>query len=93
MAVRTPDSATRHAAEGEAALFLIKSLLITLVERGVLTTEQALEAVEAVIATKHRMVEEQDEPRISAVAAELVSRIANTLTAITHELKKTSGTP
>ncbi|WP_046867824.1 hypothetical protein [Microvirga massiliensis] len=67
--------------------------MITLVERGVLTTEKTPEAVEAVISTKRRMLEEQDEPRISAAAAGLVSRIANTLTAIRHEREETSGTP
>jgi hypothetical protein len=73
------DSETRHFAEGEAALFLVESLFITLVEQGILAKEPAIAAIEAVIDTKRLMAEERDEPRVSAAAAGIASRVANSL--------------
>jgi hypothetical protein len=60
---------------------LIECLMVTLVEQHILTTTQIAVAVETAIATKRQMVEDREHPEIAAVAAGVLSTLANSLAA------------
>lgn len=60
---------------------LIECLMVTLVEHHILTTTQIAAAVETAIATKRQMVEDREHPEIAAVAAGVLSTLANSLAA------------
>ena len=72
---------TRHLAYAEAAMMLIESLMLVLIERRMLTSEQLIAVIESVIATKRQMIVDGEHPEVSAVAAGLLSRIAASLAA------------
>jgi hypothetical protein len=72
---------TRHLAYGEAAVMLIECLMLILVEQRLLTTQQMIAAIEYAIATKRQMVEDGEHANISAVAAGVLSTLANSLAA------------
>ena len=61
---------------------LIECLMLTLVENRVLTTSEIVAAVETAIATKRQMVDDGEHPEIAAVAAGVLSTLANSLSAI-----------
>jgi hypothetical protein len=77
----SPSQTTRHLAYGEAAVMLIECLMVILVEQRVLTTQQMIAAIESAVATKRQMVQDGEHPNISAVAAGVLSTIANSLAA------------
>lgn len=77
----TPEEVRKHLASAEAALMLVESLMLALVEGRVLSVQQMIEAVETVIETKRQFVAEGSHPAISAIAAGLVTTIANSLAA------------
>jgi hypothetical protein len=79
--VPSPSQTTRHLAYGEAAVMLVECLMLILVEQRVLTTQQMIAAIESAIATKRQMVQDGEHPNISAVAAGVLSTIANSLAA------------
>ncbi|SFU82820.1 hypothetical protein SAMN02799631_02548 [Methylobacterium sp. 174MFSha1.1] len=70
-----------QAAAGQAALMLVESLMLALVERGVVPADDLIEAVETVIETKRRLVEDGHEPAVAARAAAMLATIANSLAA------------
>ena len=70
-----------HAAAGQAALMLVESLMLALVERRVIPAAELIEAVETVIETKRRLAEDGHEPEIAARAAAMLATIANSLAA------------
>lgn len=72
---------TRHLAYAEASLMLIECLMVTLIENNVLTTNAITGAVETAIATKRQMVDDREHPEIAAVAAGVLSTLANSLRA------------
>jgi hypothetical protein len=55
--------------------------MLILVEQRVLTTQQMIAAIESAIATKRQMVQDGEHPNVSAVAAGVLSTIANSLAA------------
>jgi hypothetical protein len=72
---------TRHLAYAEASLMLIESMLQLLIERGVLSRAEVVEAVETVLEAKKINWREGNHPDISAVAAGVVSTLANSVAA------------
>lgn len=70
-----------QAAAGQAALMLVESLMLALVERGVVPSDDLIEAVETVMETKRRLAEDGHEPVIAARAAAMLATIANSLAA------------
>jgi hypothetical protein len=76
-----PAETTKHLAYGEAAVMLLECLMLVLIEQHVLTAQQMVEAVESAIATKRQMVHEGEHPNVSAIAAGLLSTVANGLAA------------
>lgn len=71
----------RHMAEGEAALMLVESLVLALVEQDVLTREQVSEAIETVIETKRGKGGDTEHPRISAAAIGMLNMLSNSVSA------------
>jgi hypothetical protein len=77
-----PASVTiRHLAYADAAIMLVESLMMKLIEREILTSAQVVGAVEDAISTKRQMVEEGEHPEVSAVALGLLRSMANSLAA------------
>ena len=70
-----------HAAAGQAALMLVESLMLSLVERRVIDPGELIEAVETVIETKRRLAADGREPAIAREAVALLTTIANSLAA------------
>jgi polyhydroxyalkanoate synthesis regulator phasin len=68
------------AAAALAAFEMCESLIITLVEKGVLTRDEVSETLEAVIAAKRELAEEH-ESKDDAQAATLVTDIARSVAA------------
>jgi hypothetical protein len=60
---------------------LIECLMLTLVEHNILTPNEIVVAVETAIATKRQMVDDREHPEIAAVAAGVLSTLANSLAA------------
>ncbi len=77
-----PDPQRMLLAEGEAALVLAESILIALVDSGILTRNQVQEALETVIVTKRQMAEEGQHPVVSRAAFGILSAVANSLAAM-----------
>jgi hypothetical protein len=76
-----PSEITLHLAYGEAAVMLIESLMLVLIERGVLTTQELLDAVEGAIDTKRQLAADGVHPEVSAIAAGVLNTMANSLAA------------
>lgn len=76
-----PSELERHFAEGEAALMLVESLMIALVEQRVLTRDKLTEAIETVISAKRQSSGDTEPPAISNAAVASLSRIANSISA------------
>jgi hypothetical protein len=77
-----PSEATKHLAYAEASVMLLEGLMQLLIARGVLTAEDIVSTIETVIATKHEMIVDGEHPRISAVAAGVLSALANSVAAM-----------
>jgi hypothetical protein len=76
-----PSDEMKHLAYAEAAMMLIECLMVILIENRILTTNEMVDAVETAIAAKRQMVADHDHPEIAAVAAGVLSRLANSLAA------------
>jgi hypothetical protein len=76
-----PSEQLMHLAYGEAAIILIECLMLTLVERGVLTPRHIGETVDAALSTKRQMVADREHARIAAVAVGVLTNLANSLAA------------
>jgi hypothetical protein len=83
---RQASETTKHLAYAEAAVMLVESLMLVLIEKGVLTTQQIIAAVEGAIETKRQMADDGEHARISTVAAGVLSTMANSLAA--DEIKR-----
>ncbi|OAS14230.1 hypothetical protein [Methylobacterium platani] len=76
------DGMTReHAAAGQAALMLVESLMLALIERGTIPAVELIDAVETVIETKRRIAADGHEPETARLAAGMLATIANSLAA------------
>ncbi|KMO16201.1 hypothetical protein [Methylobacterium indicum] len=77
-----------YAAEAQAALMLVESLMLVLVERRVIPAADLVEAVETVIETKRRLTADGREPAVATQAAALLTTIANSLAAAAPPAKR-----
>lgn len=68
-------------AVGQAALMLIESLMLSLVEQGVMRTEALVEAVEATIATKRAKRGTSEPAKVLEESLAILATVANTLSA------------
>ena len=80
-----PDETARHLAEGEAALVLLESLLLTLVAKGVLTSDEVISSVETVVDVKRQMAADGTSPELSTIAAGILVKVANSIAAVGSE--------
>jgi hypothetical protein len=72
---------TRHLAYAEASVMLIESLMLLLIEKGLCTNEQIVEAVETALDAKRQLAHEGEHRRIATVAAGVLSTLANSIAA------------
>jgi hypothetical protein len=70
-----------HLAYAEASVVLIESLMLVLMERGVLSREELFDALEAAIETKKGFVDDGVHAEIANLAAGTLTRIANSIDA------------
>ena len=70
-------------AEGQAAMVLSESILMVLIEYGVLTKAQLIEAIDTAIAAKRQMVEEGQDVEVSRIAAGLLTALQTSLASFT----------
>lgn len=77
----SPAEQERHMAEGEAALMLVESLAIALVEQDLLSREQMADVIETVIETKRRSGGDTEHAAISDAALGILSTLANSVSA------------
>jgi hypothetical protein len=78
---RSESETTLHLAYAQAAVMLIENLMALLAERKVLSLEELVETVETAIETKRNFVREREHPEIAAIAAGVLTSIANSLAA------------
>jgi hypothetical protein len=76
------DEDDRLLAQGQAALMLVESVLLVLIEAGTVDKEQMLEAVETVISSKRAVADKEESRNVSQAAIGLLSGIANSLRAV-----------
>ena len=70
---------TLHLAYAEAAILLIESLMLHLVERGILSTGDLVEFMEAAVETKRDMMKEGIHPHIAEIAKGVLTSISNSV--------------
>lgn len=70
-----------HLAYAEAAIMLLESLMLVLIERKIVPLDVLVDAVETAIEAKKSQVRDQAHPHIAAVAAGVLSKIGNSLAA------------
>lgn len=85
-----PDAAetTEHLAYAEASLMLIEGLMQVLLERKLLTLDELRSIMDNAIETKQAFVDTRVHPEISTVAAGVLRRLGNSISA-TREARHT----
>jgi hypothetical protein len=68
-------------AHGEAALTLIESLLLTLIENDILSQDQVQESVEIAIEAQRQNAEDGNRPDVAHASAGLLTMVANSVAA------------
>ena len=71
----------RRKAEGQAAMMLIESVLLALIDRGILTKAEVQELIETVIETKRNIAADGSSVEVENAAAGLLVNLANSLMA------------
>ena len=77
----TPSIAAKHLAYAEAAIVLLESVMMKLIEKRVVTKAEMIDAVDVATATKRQMAADGEHPQISSVAAGVLQTLANSLRA------------
>ena len=72
---------TLHLAFAEASILLMESLLLVLLEKGVLSKKDLLGTVEVALETKRKFIESGIHPEIAKVALGVLQRLENSLAA------------
>jgi hypothetical protein len=70
-----------HLAYAEASVVLLESLMLVLLERGVLSKDELVDALETSIETKRGFIDDGIHAEIAKLAAGTLTRIANSLAA------------
>ena len=66
-------------AEGQAAMMVGESILMALIEHGILTKMQLIDAIDTAILTKRQMVEEGQDAEVSRIAAGLLAALQTSI--------------
>ena len=80
-----PPKLLPYFAEARAALCLVESLMLALLDAGLLTREQIIFAIETSIRTKRQASVEGDDPELMDQAAVVMGAIGNSLAAATPD--------
>jgi len=78
-AATSPAEVTKHLAYAEGSLMLIECVLLLLIEKRVLRTEEVVEAVETALELKKDFSRDGEHPRIADVAAGVLSTLGNSI--------------
>ena len=70
---------THFNAEGQAAMMVGESILMALIEHGILTKMQLIDAIDTAILTKRQMVEEGQDAEVSRIAAGLLAALQSSI--------------
>jgi len=70
-------------AEGQAAMVISESILMALIEHGVLTKAQLIDAIDTAILAKRQMVQEGQDVEVSRIAAGLLTALQTSLASFT----------
>ena len=68
-----------HDAAGHAAFLAVEALILTLIDKRILSADEAIQAIELCVATKRQLAEDGTHPQISMTAARLLSVLTNSL--------------
>jgi hypothetical protein len=79
---RTPQN--HFNAEGQAALLVGESILMALIEYGVLTKNQLIDVIDTAILTKQQMAEEGQDVEVSRIAAGLLTTLRTSIASLTE---------
>ena len=74
-----------HLAYAEASVMLVECLMLVLMEKKVLPLESLMQSVEAAIEAKRGLIKDGAHPQIAILAAGVLSKIANSLSATQQE--------
>ena len=74
----------RFNAEGQAALLVGESILMALIEHGVLTKNQLVDAIDMAILTKQQMAEDGQDVEVSRIAAGLLTMLRTSIASLTE---------
>jgi hypothetical protein len=66
-------------AEGQAAMLVGESILLALMEHGVLSKMQLIDAIETAILAKRQMAEDGQDPEVSRIAAGLLTALQTSI--------------
>ena len=66
-------------AEGQAAMLVGESILLALMEHGVLSKVQLIDAIETAIVAKRHMAEDGQDPKVSRIAAGLLTALQTSI--------------
>jgi hypothetical protein len=80
-ALASASDTTLHLAFAEASILLMESLLLVLLERGVLSKADLMQAVSEALETKRNFIESDIHPHIAQVAFGVLKRLENSLAA------------
>jgi hypothetical protein len=83
-----PDERVLHDAAGHAAFLAVEALILTLIDKQILSTDEAIVAIELCVATKRQLAEEGKHPQISLTAARMLSVLTNSLQAARPRLDR-----
>jgi hypothetical protein len=70
-------------AEGQAALVISESILMALIDHGVLTKAQLIDAIDTAILAKRQMAQEGQDVEVSRIAAGLLTALQTSLASFT----------
>ncbi len=77
-----------HLAYAEASVMLVECLMLVLMEKKVVPLESLVESVEAAIEAKRGLIRDGAHPHIATIAAGVLSKIANSLSATEAEHRR-----
>lgn len=69
-------------AEGQAAMLIGESILIALIEHGILTKSQLIDAIDTAILTKRQMADDGQDVEVSRIAAGLLTALQTSIASV-----------
>jgi hypothetical protein len=73
------DEETLHLAYAEASILLIESLMLHLVERGIVSSDELVEVIETAVEAKRELVKAGVHPHIARIAQGVLATVCNSV--------------